>query len=50
MTLICSHYNAFISTIAKHVHTYNLNLQSYEVVFRFFRNKFPLRVNLIEGD
>jgi len=34
MTLICSNSIVFISTIAKHVHTYNiLNLLSFEEVF-----------------
>jgi len=45
MTLICSHSNASISTIAKHVQTYLLNLQSFEVELSFLPNKFLPKIN-----
>jgi len=47
-----SHHNAFISTIAsKHsMYIYSLNLQSFEVVLSFLRNKFQLKFYSMERD
>jgi len=50
MTLICSHSNAFIIAIAKHLHAYILNLQRFEVVFSSLCNKFQLKIYPIEGE
>jgi len=48
MTLICSHSYAFISTIAKHVLVYILNLQSFEVARKTLVNAYSVDVSSLK--